>query len=282
MKDSDIQLIASLVDGQLSPAEQEAALARMEADAELRTAYDEQLAVATALRGVSAASMSAVERTDLHSALRAELRLEEAGAATVAAAATKSGWSRWWAPLAGLATAAVVVLAFVVVPNLGEDDGFTEVGAALDTSPPSTLASEPVAGVVEESAEDSSSSGIDGETALVSTTAAAAFEKASPDALQFSLAEPPTAGLEVPVMEAPIDPAEVEALTRTATQKATIDYEAAAACFGSSGEELGEADIVGSVTQSGDEVVVVITDSATGEETVLTINLATCEVTSAG
>ena len=40
MNDSDINLITSMVDGQLSPAEQEEAFARMQAEPALRAAYE--------------------------------------------------------------------------------------------------------------------------------------------------------------------------------------------------------------------------------------------------
>lgn len=281
MNDSDIQLIVSLIDGQLSAAEEEEAFSRMQTEAELRTAYEQQLAVSTKLRSVPAASMSAGELGELHAALRAELRLEDAEVAPAATAAAASGWRRWWAPLAGLATAAVVVLAFVVVPNLGDDETLSEVGVALETTAPSTLAADRLEGV----AEDLIVTESEGQAVAPSTTAAAAFEESpAPDAMQFALTAPEdaTTELEVPVLGDEIEVADVEAATRSATKQATVDYASAAACFGSSGEELGEADIVGSVTQTGDEVVVVLTDTSTGEETVLIINLATCEVTSAG
>jgi hypothetical protein len=270
MNDSDIQLITSLVGGRLSPGEQEEGMARMEASPQLRAAYDEQLSVATALR--------------------AELHIEEAAAAPAVAGA--SGWNRWWVPLTGLATAAVIIIAVVVAPNVLDDDGSTGVASApsaMTTTP--TLASDPLAGAAEdtvasEGGEEQATASERGEeqAAAPSTTAGAAAELAAPDTFSFSLKAVPDApaNLELPVLGDDVDVAGVESATRSATEQATVDYAAISRCFGAAGEATGEAVIVGSVTQSGDEVVAVVTIAATGEVIVLTINLVTCEVTSAG
>lgn len=220
--------------------------------------------------------------------LRAELHIEE----TAAVPAAASGWGRWWAPLTGLAAAAVIIVAVVIAPNVLDDDVSTGVAgapSAMTTAP--TLASDPLAGAAEDTdtsedgeVADTSEGGEEQGAAPSTTMAAAAAELAAPDTMSFSLAEAPDApaNLELPVVGNDVDAADVESATRSATERATIDYAAISRCFGSAGEATGEAVIVGSVTQSGDEVVAVVTVAATGEEIVLTINLATCEVTSAG
>lgn len=290
MNDNDIELITTLIAGELSPVEQEEGMARVEASPQLRSAYDEQLSVATALRAEPRASMTAAERTQLNTTLRAELHIEEAAAP---AAAVASGWNRWWAPLTGLATAAVIIIAVVVAPNVFDDDGSTGVASApsaMTTTP--TLASDPLAGAAEDTdtsqggeQQADTSEGVEERAAASPTTvAAAATELDAPDTSSFSLKAAPDApaSLELPVLGDDVDVADVESATRRATEQATVDYAAISRCFGSAGEATGEAVIVGSVTQSGDEVVVVVTVAATGEEIVLTINLATCGVTSAG
>ena len=45
---------------------------------------------------------------------------------------------------------------------------------------------------------------------------------------------------------------------------------------------IGEAVLVGTLSTSGDKVVAVITDANTGAEKVIIVDLATCQVTSAG
>jgi len=290
MNDNDIQLITSLIEGGLSPAEQEEGMARVEASPQLRAAYDEQLSVATALRAAPAVSMTAVEAGELRTALRAELHIEEAAAVPIAAT---SGWSRWWAPLAGLATAAVIIVAVVLVPGALDDDASTQVAiapSAVTTTP--ALASDPLAGTAEdtdtfaggEEQADTTEGGQELADAPTTTMAAAAAEQAAPDTSLFSLKASPDASknLELPVLGSDIDIAGVESATRNATERATVDYAAISRCFGPQGEATGEAVIVGSVTQSGDEVVAVVTVAATGEQIVLTISLATCEVASAG
>jgi hypothetical protein len=289
MNDTDIQLITSLIGGQLSPVEQEEGMARVEASPQLRAAYDEQLSVATALRAEPTVSMTAAERSLLNTRLRAELHIEEAAAAPAAVVA--SGWSRWWAPLTGLAAAAVIIVAVVIAPNVLDDDASTGVASApsaMTTTP--TLASDPLAGTAEdtdtsEGGEEQADTSEGGEEqAVAPTSTLAAAEQAAPDTLSFSLAPAPEApaNLELPVVGNDVNVAGVESAKRNATEQATVDYAAISRCFGSAGEATGEAVIVGSVTQSGDEVVAVVTVAATGEEMVLTINLATCEVTSAG
>jgi hypothetical protein len=291
MNDNDIELITSLIAGELSPVEQEEGIARVEASPQLRSAYDEQLSVVTALRAEPRVSMTAAEHGRLNATLRAELHIEEAAAAPAAAVA--SGWNRWWAPLTGLATAAVIIIAVVVAPNVFDDDGSTGVASApsaMTTTP--TLASDPLAGAAEDTdtsqggeQQADTSEGVEERAAASPTTVAATVtELDAPDTSSFSLKAAPDApaSLELPVLGDDVDIADVESATRRATEQATVDYAAISRCFGSAGEATGEAVIVGSVTQSGHEVVAVVTVAATGEEIVLTINLATCGVTSAG
>jgi len=282
MNDRDRNLIVSLLDGALSPTEQEEVRARLQIDAEMRAAYEEQLAVSTTLRSAPAVSMSADERNELHGALRAGLFLDDTAAVAPVAAPVRR-WSRWWAPLAGLATAAMIVTAVVVLPGMfgGEEAAQLVSAPAPQTTAAATapsLEADPLAGVAEDSAGERQAE------EPTSTTAAAAAETAEPDAMLYSLAATaePAGELELPVLGDDFDADGVESAALDSTSRATIDYDAAAGCFGSAGSVIGEAVLVGTLSVSGDNVVAVITDSTTGAETVIIIDLATCQVTFAG
>jgi hypothetical protein len=282
MNDRDRNLIVSLLDGALSPTEQEEVRARLQIDAEMRAAYEEQLAVSTTLRSAPAVSMSADERNELHGALRAGLFLDDTAAVAPVAAPARR-WSRWWAPLAGLATAAVIVTAVVVLPGMfgGEEAAELVSAPAPQTTAAATapsLEADPLAGVAEDSAGERQAQ------EPTSTTAAAAAETAEPDATLYSLAATaaPAGELELPVLGDDFDADGVESAALDSTSRATIDYDAAAGCFGSAGSVIGEAVLVGTLSVSGDNVVAVITDATTGAETVIIIDLVTCHVTSAG
>ena len=282
MNDRDRNLIVSLLDGALSPTEQEEVRARLQIDAEMRAAYEEQLAVSTTLRSAPAVSMSADERNELHGALRAGLFLDDTAAVAPVAAPARR-WSRWWAPLAGLATAAVIVTAVVVLPGMfgGEDAAELVSAPAPQTTAAATapsLEADPLAGVAEDSAGERQAQ------EPTSTTAAAAAETAEPDATLYSLAATaaPAGELELPVLGDDFDADGVESAALDSTSRTTIDYDAAAGCFGSAGSVIGEAVLVGTLSVSGDNVVAVITDATTGAETVIIVDLVTCQVTSAG
>ena len=282
MNDRDRHLIVSLLDGALSPTEQEEVRARLKIDAEMRAAYEQQLAVSTTLRSAPAVSMSADERNELHGALRAGLFLDDTAAVAPVAAPARR-WSRWWAPLAGLATAAVIVTAVVVLPGMfgGEEAAELVSAPAPQTTAAATapsLEADPLAGVVEDSAGERQAQ------EPTSTTAAAAAETAEPDATLYSLAATaePAGELELPVLGDDFDADGVESAALDSTTRATIDYDAAAGCFGSADSVIGEAVLVGTLSVSGDNVVAVITDATTGAETVIIVDLVTCQVTSAG
>jgi hypothetical protein len=283
MNNRDRHLIVSLLDGALSPTEQEEVRARLQIDPEMRVGYEEQLAVSTTLRSAPAVSMSADERNELHGALRAALFLDDTAAVAPVAAPARR-WSRWWAPLAGLATAAVIVTAVVVLPGMfgGEEAAELLSAPAPQTTAAATapsLEADPLAGVAEDSAGERQA-----REPTSTTVAAAAAETAEPDAALYSLAATaePAGELELPVLGDDFDADGVESAALDSTTRATIDYDAAAGCFGSADSVIGEAVLVGTLSVSGDNVVAVITDATTGAETVIIVDLVTCRVTSAG
>ena len=81
--------------------------ARVAADPELQSEYETQLAVSSLLGDAPAPTMTAAERSELRTALRQQLNLHEAPPPAVVA---PSRWQRWWAPVAGLAAAAAVIV----------------------------------------------------------------------------------------------------------------------------------------------------------------------------
>ncbi len=131
MNDNDRTLIIDLVDGRLSPERERAALARISADPELRAAYAYQLAVADRLRSTPLPSMTASERAHLHATLKAQLHLDDAPPAPARAASRRN---RWLAPLGGLAVAAVIIGAVVVLPGTFQSDSSLDVASAPTTT----------------------------------------------------------------------------------------------------------------------------------------------------
>lgn len=273
MNDNDIQLITALVDGELPAAEQEAGMARMERDAELRAAYEEQLAVSSALRSMPEVSMTAAEQTALRTTLRAELHLDEAAAA---AAAASPWWSRWWAPVTGLATAAVIVLAFVIVPNLDDSADVLSAPAGATTLASTALADEPAADERSGTEEMLVAPGAE-DGATTETTASA-------EVAEYSLtAASEGSKLELPLLEE--EAAEVEGVDFARSQATTfteVDLDEISACFATAldGWPPLSTSLVG-VTPDGESMIGSAVDPATGAEALLYINLTTCAVTAA-
>jgi hypothetical protein len=78
--------------------------------------------------------MTPSERARLHESLRAQLHLEDPSPAPVP---TSSRWNRWLAPIGGLAVAAVIVGAVVILPGTfsgGDSDGSLEVALSPTTT----------------------------------------------------------------------------------------------------------------------------------------------------
>jgi hypothetical protein len=295
MNDADIELIISLIAGDLPPEEAAAARARIEASNELGSAYDEQLAVVAIMHDAPTASMTAEEQGALHARLRNELRLDRVSTPSAVPA------RRWWLALGGLATAAAVVFAFAVVPNL-LDNNNADVVSAPATEPTAELdtLSNGEAEAFDEpttTAPPSDSAGADTTeapaTTLPLTTTAATEETATTTATTETAAEEPVYFLSpvsarsttfnLPVLdEAVVTAGGLEAAIAAATEFATLPLATLAACF--SGEQ-GTGDIA--VTPAGidaaaSEVYATATDVASGARETITIDLETCTVTGGG
>lgn len=123
MNDQDRDLILSLAEGRLSRTAAEDATARIEADPELASEYAQQLSAIEFLGSSADPNMTATERETLHANLIAQLHLEPEPTPVVA----PSRGSRWWQPVFGLAAAAAVIAAIVILPG-------TLTGDSSDTS----------------------------------------------------------------------------------------------------------------------------------------------------
>jgi hypothetical protein len=174
MSDHDFDLITELINGHLSPDERRAALSRVAADPELQSEYETQLAVSSLLRRTSPPTMTAAERSELRTALRQQLNLE---AAPVPAAVAPSRWQRWWAPVAGLAAAAAVIIGVVIVLPDG-DSGDSLEFAAAEVETTIQASRNDATDAADAGGSSGSSDGAD--EGLPTTTAAALEELASP------------------------------------------------------------------------------------------------------
>ena len=139
MNEQDRDLIIALAQGHLSTDAAGQANARIEADPELASAYAEQILALDHLNSLDAPQMTIDERSGLHANLIEQLGLVPVPETPPAPA---KGKATWWAPVVGLATAAAVVAAVVILPG-SSDESFDDVsaGANLDTAVTSTAAS---------------------------------------------------------------------------------------------------------------------------------------------
>jgi hypothetical protein len=162
MNDRDRDLIIALAQGSLGTTAAEEAASRIEADPELAAEYAEQVVALQFLQSVTPPLMTGAERSTLRTNLTTQLGLLRV--ASPAATAPKKK-SRWWVPAFGMATAAVVVVAFVVFPG-AQQDSFQEVSMQLDdasadssqiaqSSPQTTAAASASAGASEGAEPDS-------------------------------------------------------------------------------------------------------------------------------
>jgi hypothetical protein len=272
MNDNDIQLITALVAGELSAAEQGDVMSRIESDTELRAAYDEQVAVSSALMSAPAVSMTAAEAGELRAALRTELQLE---GAVVAAAATAPWWSRWWAPVTGLATAAVIVFAFVIVPNLGDEpeDVLSAPAEATTLAPSALVGPSAVEGTTQQQSADN------GESDATSSAA-----ESAPEEPNYRLAATPQGSeLELPLLdEESVEDSGVDSARSEATSYAELELDDVSACFAKALANWPpiSTSLVG-ITPDGESVIGTAIDPVSGDEVLLYINLTTCAVTAA-
>lgn len=136
MNDQDRDLIAALAEGLLSGTEAEDALARIEADPEMSAEYSGQLSALDFLGSGVTPLMTTAERDVLHVNLTEQLGLVSKPTPTPSPVRRRLPW---WQPVFGLATAAAVVAAIVILPGTltgGSSDNasFDLVSAELEST----------------------------------------------------------------------------------------------------------------------------------------------------
>ena len=286
MSDNNLDLITDLISGSLSSEERRAALERVAADPELQSEYETQLAVSSLLSGAPSPAMTTSERSELRSALRQQLHLDAAPAPVVAA---PSRWQRWWAPVAGLAAAAAVVVGLVVVlPEGDSDDSLQFAAAEVETT---------VQASANDSIDQGGSADASGDTAEnLTTTSLAAFEEASPSVS----ADDATAGTLEAAGEAPPEPlphiaevdldeldsayaegrdefeTELKTSSMASAPRAAVD---AATCLGVVGDGTDESAVtnVATGTIEGIDVIVQLVAPPDGEAYFVALRADTCE-----
>lgn len=286
MSDHDLDLIAELINGHLSPDERRAALGRVAADPELQSEYETQLAVSSLLGDAPAPTMTAAERSELRTALRQQLNLHEAPPPAVVA---PSRWQRWWAPVAGLAAAAAVIVGVVIVaPNGGSDDSLEFAAAQVETT-------------IEASRNDEADMGgsadsIDAvEEAQTTTTAAASEDLAPPaaaaDTMDGSIAVSgedsaealphlPDVDLNTLGLAYAEGPAEFEEeLSRSSAVSESATSSDAGVCLDGTEDVANGAsfEIVATATISDIDVVVVVVTPVSGDPYLIALDAGTCE-----
>ena len=179
MSDNNLNLITELINGRLSPDERRVALARVAADPELQSEYETQLAVSSLLGEAPPPTMTAAERSEMRTALRQQLHLDDVPAPVVVAPSRRQ---RWWAPVAGLAAAAAVIIGVVIVlPDSDSDDSLQFAAAEVETTIQSTRNDGADMG--------GSADATDGVDAEPTTTTAAASEELAPSVASEDLAD---------------------------------------------------------------------------------------------
>ncbi len=127
MNDTDRDLIAALAEGRLTGVAADDVLARIESDPDLAAEYADQVAALSFLQSAGDVSMTTSERSTLHANLTEQLGLTQPKPVV----AKPRARNRWLAPVFGLATAAAVFVAIVIVPG-SQDVAPMEASAQLD------------------------------------------------------------------------------------------------------------------------------------------------------
>lgn len=279
MNDNDIQLIASLIGGELSKADESIAFDRINSDPALQAAYDEQIAVASILQSAPKAAMTATESAALNATLRTELGLEDA--AVVAAAPSR--WSRWWAPLSGLAAAAVVVFAVAIAPNLLDNTDSADVVSAPAETTVAPSEMDTLGDGEANLLREADAPGEDAPSSTAATSESAGTEESVEELASSYFLSPQAATqsqLDLPVVDdAAVDSTGLDAAVAKAGELASVNVSALSACFGAG--TAGSALAPVGVTPDGSSVYAVATDLETGNETPVRIDLSTCAVASA-
>jgi hypothetical protein len=287
MSDNSVDLITELISNRLSPAERRAALTRIAADSDLQSEYETQLATASLLSEAPAPTMTAAERSDLHSALRQQLNLDEALAPVVAA---PSRWQRWWAPVTGLAAAAAAVIigAVIILPESGSDDSLQLAAAEVTSTVQASGSDEAHLG----GSADSVGDAVEEQT---TSTAAASGALATPSAAEDGTAGTPEVAAEAGPRSVPHLPdIDLEQLSLAYAEGAddfenqlndsaegldTVETSEVNGCLDETGAAASgdSLSIIAAGTFDGVEVVVLSVTPSVGDPYLVALDTSTCQ-----
>jgi len=155
MTDTDLDIILAIADGRLTGRAKRDALARIATDPELGEALASQIAAMDELKSLEPALMTPSERAALRSALVEQLNLQPVAPVVEMAKLRRA----WWQPVLGLASAAALLIAIVVVPSMfssGDDSSADFVAIAPEASTSAETVTELDAGDTDTSAAEGS------------------------------------------------------------------------------------------------------------------------------
>lgn len=267
MNDQDRDLILALVEGRLSPQEATTASARIAADPDLTADLTAQLTAVEALSASLPVAMTTEERSTLRSGLITQLDLKDQPAPRPVKRRIP-----WWQPVFGIATAAVIVTAVIILPgNLSGDDASSEDFTAQALPQVTTTAA---AGGAAGGADDAASTPPQTESLADASQDAGTAPVYSLDGLDGTSLLEATKGQR--------NQAEIEESLQRAglTNDSSIDIDRVEACREAlSGDLPSGTQIPLAVEQTPDgDVVFVGVDSGEGVTSVISINLDTCSI----
>ncbi len=275
MNETDLDIVLAIADGRLAGQPKQDALERIAANPELGEALQAQLAALDALETITPASMTAPERATLHSNLIEQLNLQPA----VPVPVPKQQRRPWWQPVLGLASAAALVVAIVVVPGLfsGSDDSGADIVAVA-----------PESASLDESGGGSSGA----ESALGDGSDVTIPEVAQEDVIEFfadagdEAPEPAPDDILEDATDTVGDAAEEFTISTPMANlpQVTIVQAELATCLTTLGDKLPQGPLVPvAATMTNDELVVHLgIETADGVEYAVSIVLASCTITTPG
>ncbi len=279
MNDTDIGIILALAQGHLSGQAKTDALAYVRANSELSAELASQIAALDALQSVGSPSMTDSERTVLRSNLIEELHLD---AAPLIPSLRKRRTS-FWQPVIGLASAAALVLAILVVPGMlssGQDEATFQLaardqgsqsgesGTDLDES---TLTSVAAAESIESLDNFDTEDGSFG-SALADEDVLNVYEIAKEDLPEL---------LDIVVTERSSQERSDEKLARFRSSAVTpIDLAALNSCLDQLFETLPDAELTPLAVTTGQQgrIVHLGVDEGTGIDRLISVDLGTCSI----
>ncbi len=268
MNEQERDLILGLTAGSLSPSEAAAARAKIDADPNLSAELAIQTQIRDSLGSLPGISMTAAERSELRSHVQSALSLDEPAATSEPSGrpAGRSAGRRvsWWQPLLGVAAAAAVVTAIVVLP--GGLGGTDSQDMALETE--TTVAT-----------ADSRDAGVE---ALPEVGTLGSEESADPAPVAEVQSFTDADGSDLLALtEGAATPKDIdELLEAVSATRSTVDVDVVEACLEAIGRSLpsGDKTLLGVGDLDGAEVAYFAVIDENGVSSVLTIDLSTCTV----